>query len=175
MLHTYTPSPEADLLLLRWWDQLVVQGELVPAFGPRMLSLSTFFQTFQPPTLCLLGVEAVEQRLWFVAWVEPALSGGLFCLWVAPEKRQSKQMIAAGVDALEACFQHYPVLLAATADPRLALEYQKIGCTPLGTVPQLFGDRDVETLYLTKADFITRILPLRQLVTSTNGEEARNG
>src|SRR5262245_26389461 len=108
-MYAYLPTPETDLLFLRWWDEMIQRGELVPAFGPNMLVLSKFFSSFQPPTVCRYFTDG--DRLWCVTWVEPALGGGLVCLWISPDRRQTKQGILAMIEALEDFFVIWPVLL----------------------------------------------------------------
>src|SRR5438552_11313420 len=134
----YVPSPESDLLLVRWWFQLQEAGELELVFGQGAQTLTSFLDAMRPPRHLLL-YEAAEEGLWMAFVVDPILRGAFVSLWLAPRKRKA---IHGGLGAIEAAYEAvlatYPLLLGVTRQERILSAHRRWGYTVAAKLPGLF-------------------------------------
>ena len=176
----YQPSAEADALLLQMYIKLSQAGELGSVFLPANLSLSRFYQIFQPPTVLLMDANE-DLGLWFAMWVEPIGSGAFVGVWVDPAKRQSSDTLLNVVRAHRLFLVECEVLIAATSQQRLLEPFKRLGYTTVGCIPGLWGTGDAAFIAsgtreeITKAvdfyeDILTRVQKLQESEALSGGQ-----
>jgi hypothetical protein len=150
-MEQYKASGLEDLKLYRWWEKMVLSGDLQRGYTG-MDKLSAFFNAMQVPTQLLY--EENETGIWFTSWIEPQTFGGaLVHVWIASEARQTKRATKAVMLALTHFLSLYPVLIGVTNSEAIALEHEKVGFVRLGEIPFILGDESTYVTFLTRAAF----------------------
>jgi hypothetical protein len=155
-LKVYTPSPEEDILLGRWWDHMAGCGDLETVFTAEYTLLSRFMAGFQPPSVLLYAAD--DDGIYFAMWADPAMSGAFFGFWMRADKRPSEtgdvtEAYALSHSALDTLLANFPILFIVTRDPHIVQLALRLGGKVLGMVPHIFDGESAYVCYLTTEDF----------------------
>lgn len=150
-IYHYDGSAVHDLLLARWYDDLLRLGDWDKCFLVSRQSPSWFYQYFSREVR--LNFVEDQGRIMVAGWFEPCLARGtFFSLWVAPEWRPVPKGLEAVGAILTYAFQSVDVVLSITTQAETLEVYQRMGYTLLGEIPHLGGEgRPVWLLTLTAA------------------------
>ena len=154
---TYTPSPEADVLLARWWSTMGALGDL-ELFAGLAESLGAFFRAFLPPTR--LYYLRDERDIVAAMWADPIHAAAFVSVWVRPDYRQRRATVGFALDALTRLCTEYAVLVTLSKSPKLQKLAERIGFTPLQpAIPWLLHGHAAYVSFMTARDFVARWAP----------------
>jgi hypothetical protein len=140
-----------DTLLLHWWEEMIVSGDIHKTFGPGCLELSTFMQIVQPPSKLMFDTDE-NGKIWIAAALDPApFAGVFFTLWVAEEKRQTRTAWVAILDILHAALHPetgWPIVVVVTTEDRVGQLHQHFGFQHVGFIPKLRWGQDLYIAYM---------------------------
>jgi hypothetical protein len=137
-----------DLLLYRWWEQLVLSGDVQNAYTG-LDTPSAMFHMMAPPNVLLY--EHDESGIWFAMWVESTGLAGFVHMWIAHADRHTKRALKAVLEALRTLLDHMDPLVAVTHIEAVSQEHEKVGFQRLGALPS--KGQLLHITYLTKAQF----------------------
>lgn len=148
----YTPSVANDLLLLRWWGKMRVDGDLDTTFHPNQHPLSAFYAEL---TKCSLGALIDDtEGIYAAIWTGTFMDGQTLGAWIAKERRGDLTVLAELRAVVRKLLSEgvAETLLALTCQGELLALHQKLGYHVVGQVEGLWAGRSVWILAMNKAD-----------------------
>lgn len=152
-MKTYEAGQNFDADLVRWWGQLVADGDLQKLVGSSLWSMSSFLPHFAS---CPVLLYDEDDKGWtIVCWVYPFMGGGTFGCWIRPDQRLigRRKHFKFVLNALRRGFDLFPVLVNTTKQDAIVPKTEALGYTYLGVVPYLFDGEPAHVLYMTKEQF----------------------
>jgi hypothetical protein len=125
-----------EILLMQWWQEIVVAGELEQTLCRSLHTPLAFCAHFSQPDLLRFCID--ERGIWFAFWAEPLLAGGVQGLWARPTYRKSRVAVDCFLRALDWAFGLYPLLLSTTVQDKVARQLKYLGYTATYDIPGLW-------------------------------------
>ena len=151
-LYHYTRTAPEDLILLKWWMEMVESGDLQLAFPLTTQPLGAFLSMFQ--SKCILITSG--SPIWYAFWFEPAFNSRAAWVgnWCSPSKRGTRTQFDATWAMFSYVLAAFPNILAMTKQESLIDEMTKIGYSVLGKFPKMFDNiNDAWVLAMTAESF----------------------
>ena len=152
-MKVYEPDLGPDVLIAKWWMQVVDDGDMGRMLGNGSIPLSEFLLFWREPRMLLY--ETDDKGISSAFWTESIMQGAFFGMWCRPDMRRTPQFQTALDLALTSMFTSIKVLIAITMQPKMLERYTHMGYRMIGTVPELFAGQETYILSLTGADFET--------------------
>ena len=144
----YKPSIEHDLLLINWWSELADGGDLSKIFHPNIHAPSRFLPYFNPPRAMFFKIEG--PRIWFALWAEPFFDGAAIGLWVAPEKRRTRETLRSLLRMVDVLVRQYKTLVVVSKLEGIIEQVgSAAGFEPVGSISRIFSGSDMSVAQLT--------------------------
>lgn len=153
-LNVYQQQPSEDTLLLRWWMDIVDNGDIDKLLPRRLQRLPIFLNIMQPPNVLVYSKD-VDNRIWLAAWFEELFGGAivLMGLWVHPDMRATKKVVSVTGVVYEIALAIWPTIFGVTVTDLLDV-HMKLGYTVLGEFEKLWdGESAGQLVCLTKEGF----------------------
>lgn len=161
------PGAASDILLLRWWQQMVEDGELLEVFGDCVATPSGFLSVFAD-TRTTLYYTADENGIGLALWYEPFMGNTALGMWGRKDWRKRRWW-----DALKATLaeqlETFPMIIAMTRNKNLVVAGPEMGFVKLGQVPYLYRGDTCDILYCTRESFAAKHGPKEQPSGQSSG------
>lgn len=138
------------VLLINWFIHLTATHQLHNLLTNSAHSIQGFLRVFEDRQLAFWHD---ERGIWMAFWTAPCLGGVFFSLWVREDMRRTRLAYQCLMDAYEAVFRHWPVVLGLTRQKHLLKAHTRLGYTVEGLVPKLWDGWDAWLVVLTKENF----------------------
>lgn len=145
-LRLYTGTPDEDVLIAHWYLRMANDGDLTSIFTRNSRTLrSLFYMTGPPKTLVYL---TDPEGMWFATWGDTFMNGSFIGLWTRSDRRGTRDMVRAILDAFAWYLVPLPNLFVATKQRRLVFgkterdpgPLQRLGFKLLDYVPKWHDD-----------------------------------
>ena len=147
----YEGTTHQDLLMLRWWEDLLESGEMSDVMSCDV-SPSQFFDHFDPGKMTLV-LATDDEGIWFAQWFAAWESVVTASVWVRKDMRKTKRMATTMEQVLTQAFEAWHTIVAVTVQPLVAKMCERMGATNLGIVGKIFGGKDAWLLTCTRDAF----------------------
>jgi hypothetical protein len=161
------PGAESDIMLLRWWQHMVENGELLEVFGECVATPSGFLNVFADPRTTLY-YSTDEHGVCIALWYEPFMGNTALGMWAREDWRKRRWWDAL-VATLADQFQQFQLVMAMTRNRNLIIAGPEMGWTVLGTVPYLYRGDTCTLLYLTREAFVAQHGALEDISGKSSG------
>jgi hypothetical protein len=158
-LKLYTGTPDEDVLIAHWYLRMAHDGDLINIFTRNARTLRSLYQMTGPPKTLVYLTDA--QGMWFATWGDSFMNGSFIGLWTRSDRRGTRDMVRAILDAFAWYLVPLPNLFVATKQRRLvygrteaeAGPLQRLGFRVLDYVPE-WHDEDGAWLLRTDRETI---------------------
>lgn len=137
-----------EYLLVDWYNALVSSGEHYQTFSPELRYLSEFLNFFKPPRILVYSAD--KGGIFYAFWLEPAMSGAYFGVWIRKDKRTRPSSLELLKRSFNASFEGCTVLIAVTKQEDLDSTLRRLGCKHACRIPALWDGDAADVYYLTK-------------------------
>ena len=166
-LKLYTGTPDEDVLIAHWYLRMVNDGDLANIFTRNARTMRSLFNMTGPPKTLVYLTDA--EGIWFATWGDTFMNGSFIGLWTRSDRRGTRDMIRAILDAFAWYLVPLPNLFVATKQQRLVGDANRpgplvrLGFKVLDYVPEWHDDDgawllrvDRETIHATLDRFHRR-------------------
>lgn len=147
-LTLYTGTADEDVLVGRWYMQMVADGDLDGLFTRDSRTLGAVFAQVRRPHTLVYARD--DDGLWFTVWGVQLLSGTFLGLWVRRDRRRSREALRAVLDALAWYLEALPLVLGVTKQANHLREHRRLGYDVVGKIEGWFDGEDAWIVKLTR-------------------------
>lgn len=138
-----------EFMLIDWYNALVTSGDHYLTFSPDLRYMSNFLNFFKPPRTLAYALDS--KGMTFAFWLEPALSGAFFGVWIRSDKRHAPSSMRLLQLAMDESFKAAAALMATTKQETVAAMLEKMGATHHSPdIPALWDGESVSLYSITK-------------------------
>ena len=148
----YQPSFEMDNVLFRWWHKLNTTGDFDLAFTKQERPLSTFMESFKPPTMLIFALDD-KAEVWCACWFKPFSTTALGGAWVREDMRKTSKSIEVAHFCHQIGFKIWPTIINVTRHEYLLKLHRNWGYNIVGQIPGIIDGEDAWMLYLTEENY----------------------
>lgn len=145
------PGAASDILLLRWWQQMVEDGELLEVFGDCVATPSGFLSVFGDARTTLYYI-ADDDGIGLALWYEPFMGNTALGMWGRKDWRKRRWWEPLR-ETLREQLKLFPLVIAMTRNQNLVVAGPEMGFAVLGQVPFLYRGDTCTIEYLTREMF----------------------
>lgn len=147
-LKLYTGTPDEDVLIAHWYLRMANDGDLTNIFTRNARTLRSLFNMTGPPKTLIYLTDA--EGMWFAVWGDTFMNGSFIGLWTRKDRRGTRDMVRAILDAFAWYLVPLPNLFIATKQERLLEPLKRLGFKLIDRVEQWHDDDDAWILRITR-------------------------
>lgn len=155
-LKLYTGTPDEDILIAHWYLRMANDGDLTNIFTRNARSLRALFNMTGPPKTLVYLTDS--EGIWFATWGDTFMNGSFIGLWTRTDRRGTRAMIRASLDAFAWYLVPLPNLFVATKQRQLVLSRAgldqgpllRLGFKTLGYIEQWHDEDGAWLLHITR-------------------------
>lgn len=148
----YIREDSFDMFLVRWWIQMLADGEVDSIFFGKHRSLSGFLELVtHEDTKTLFQFD--DKGIWIAVWSVPFLSGRGLGVWIRKDRRRKRIASNAVFELVRWHLDVGTVLFIVTQSRRVLQLAEHFGFRSLGVVPGLWRGLLGHVAYMTLDDY----------------------
>jgi len=151
MWTVYEPSFTHDILLERWFFEMVDGAEFATTFASGEPCLSNFLLTFRSHTLWF---ELDEAGIMTAAWWGKLGDAVVLSYWIAPRARKRPSNVKRFADLCRQLLTREPLIIGITCQENLLDIHRRLGYTIVGKLPGLWRGCGAWLMTLTEQGLI---------------------
>lgn len=135
-MYSYAPGVEMDLMVANLWTRMRDAGDLPRVFTPGAEGLGTLYRMVSPPNGMLF--ESDGTGVWLAMWMEQLLFTMFTGLWIAPDRRHSRETVRCLIRMYDTMLRVSPTIMGVTCQEELLKGHIRLGYHVLGHVPGMW-------------------------------------